>query len=83
MPIKINEYDSVTILDYKGKYRIEQGREKEGKWYASKVRKYVWDKEKRENVLSDKDGNLSIPLGDADTAKAVLEALLREIAPPF
>jgi hypothetical protein len=77
-PIKISEYIYIAIEEFKGKYRIEQGRPgKDGKWWAERVRKYVWNDGVKS--LSDKDGNLSISLGDRSTAQAVLTALLREV----
>lgn len=69
----------VKIMEYNGKYRIEEGRSKDDKWYAEKCMKQVWNEEKRTKEFSDKVGNLSIKLGDKATAEATLLQLLQEL----
>jgi hypothetical protein len=79
MVIKLNEYDSLLLAEYQGKYRIEIGKEKDGKWFATKCRKYFFNKEMHRFELSQKDGNLSISLGDKENAVLVLNALYDEL----
>jgi hypothetical protein len=77
----------LRIMEWQGKYRIESGRQDGDKWWADKIRRKTWDKESRQWVVEDKDRNLSLPLGDLESAKAVLTVLLNGIenadAPPF
>jgi hypothetical protein len=69
----------VKIMEYNGKYRIEQGRSKDDKWYADKCIKPVWNEEKRTKEFTDQVGNLSIKLGDKTTAEDTLLQLLKEL----
>jgi hypothetical protein len=73
----------VKIMEYNGKYRIEQGQTKGEKWYADKCIKSVWNEEKRTKEFTDKVGNLSIKLGDKETAKNVLLMLLAQLGEPI
>jgi hypothetical protein len=65
----------LRIMEYQGKYRIESGRQDGDKWWADRIRKKVWNKETRAFEIEDKDRNLSIPLGDLESAKAILAGL--------
>jgi hypothetical protein len=74
--IKLNEYDSIQIMEYKGKLRIELGREKGDKWYSKRIKKQEWNEEMKKWEWTDKESNLSIPLGDYEKARTVVAALL-------
>ena len=65
----------LRIMEYQGKYRIESGRQDGDKWWADRIRKKVWNKEAHAFEIEDKDRNLSLPLGDLASAKAILTDL--------
>jgi hypothetical protein len=65
----------LRIMEYQGKYRIESGRQDGDKWWADRIRKKVWNKEAHAFEIEDKDRNLSLPLGDLESAKAILTDL--------
>ena len=65
----------LRIMEYQGKYRIESGRQDGDKWWADRIRKKVWNKEAHAFEIEDKDRNLSMPLGDLESAKAILTDL--------
>jgi hypothetical protein len=83
MEIVIDKYTALKIMEYKGAFRIEVGNNKNGKWYAKKIRKQEWDDDKKVFEYTDKERNLSIPLGnyqDAAVRLKTLAAMLDEAA---
>lgn len=69
----------LRIMEWQGKYRIESGRQDGDKWWADKIRRKVWDKESRQWVVEDKDRNMSLPLGDLESARQILADLANNI----
>lgn len=65
----------LRIMEYQGKYRIESGRQDGEKWWADRIRKKVWNKEAHAFEIEDKDRNLSLPLGDLESAKVLFANL--------
>lgn len=79
-PIKIKENVYVNLLEYNGKYRIEQGNVGEGgKWWADRVVPLKWDKDLRKRVPADKEGNVKIQLGERRIAIGILTDMLAEL----
>ena len=70
----------IRLMEYQGKYRIEQGnfgKDKEGneKWWPDKIRKQVWNKDKHAFEFEEKNRNFSMRLGAYETARATIESL--------
>jgi hypothetical protein len=79
-PIKIKEGAYVNLLEYEGRYRLEQGNVGDGgKWWADRVIPLKWDTEQKKRVPSDKEGNVKIQLGGLSTAIVVALEMLREL----
>lgn len=75
----------IRLMEYQGKYRIEQGnmgKDKDGneKWWPDKIRKQVWNKDKHAFEFEEKNRNFSMSLGDYETARATIDSLLLELA---
>jgi hypothetical protein len=84
--IQIDEkgYKCLSLQEYKGKYRIEQGRMSKDKtgdmrWYAEKIKSKHWVEASRTFEYSDKESNLSVSLGDKEKAIEALQSLLAEL----
>jgi len=69
----------LRIMEYQGKYRIESGRQDGDKWWADRIRKKVWNKETRTFEIEDKDRNLSISLGNMESARALIIGLAYDL----
>lgn len=69
----------LRIMEYQGKYRIESGRQDGDKWWADRIRKKVWNKEAHAFELEDKDRNLSISLGNMESARALIIGLAYDL----
>ena len=74
----------IRLMEYQGKYRIEQGnfskdRNGDEKWWPEKIRKQVWNKETKVWEFEDKNRNFSMSLGDYDKARATIDYLMLEL----
>jgi hypothetical protein len=76
--IRVDKYTVVKIEEYNGVFSLTEGWEtKTGEFKANWI-KQPFGKEKIEKELPKK-----IKLGDAETAKATLTALLQQLDAPF
>lgn len=79
-PIKVKEGVYINLLEYEGKYRLEQGNVgADGKWWPERVIPLKWDKEQRKRVPSDKEGNAKMQLGGRGTAATILLTALEDV----
>lgn len=75
----------IMLCEWNGHYRIEVGRmghDREGnpRWWADRVREYVWNKETKTRGMAEKDSNKAVPLGGTiEEAERVLLTLLRDL----
>jgi hypothetical protein len=78
MDYQTTDYDGIKLSEYKGVYSIEALRTKDGKFYP------VWAKyQKGRDDFQEKAWPVKIVLGDKETAKTTILALLAELGTPI